>query len=164
MKKYGGIIKLSILLLLAPVIIWKLAIGQTFGLYQENRHLTNSSPDSISQVSTGRFFPPAMTTTSLLGDGTILQQFADVLVKENLSTVSYTPAILGSEGGYHLRLGTWALTGRFVNLVRLVSYIEQQTLPLRISSVHFETSNLKPTGRQAEKVLTMTLSFISIEK
>lgn len=157
MKKYSGVIKLAILLVLAPIIIWKLGLAQTVGLYQENVQLTNTVPENVDRSFHERSLPQ---TTPLLSNGILLQSFAANLTTENIKTVNYNPEVIDSEGGYSLYLGTWALTGRFVNLVRLVSQIEKQQLPLHISSVCFETT--KP-GRE-EKKLMMTVSFINIEK
>lgn len=157
MKKYSGVIKLAILLILAPVIIWKLGLAQTVSLYRENVQLMNTVPNSVVGTFSERSPPKA---TSLLGNGAVLQLFANNLATENIKTANYTPEVVDSEGDYNLYLGTWILTGRFVNLVRLVSQIEQQQLPLHISSVCFETTK---SGRE-EKKLMMTVSFINVEK
>ncbi len=157
MKKYNGIIKLVVLLILAPIIIWKFGLKQTADLYWESKQLTNYVPSNISKTS-NEHYPSKVQ--SLLGDGSILQLCAANLVAENIKTVDYAPEIIDSEGGYNLYCGTWTLTGRFIHLVKLVSQIERQQPPLRISSLCFEVT--KP--RQEEKKLIMTVSFINIEK
>lgn len=158
MKKYSGIIKLIILCIIAPIIIWELGPGKTVNLYQKNQQLTKASPDSIVRAKTNH---NPLTANSLLSNGTILQQFAEDLDTEEIKTINYTPEILASEGKYNLYLGTWTLTGRFISLVRLVAQIEKQQSFLRISSVHFETI---ATPKQKTGQLTMALSFINIEK
>lgn len=157
MKKYNGVIKLAVLLVLAPIIIWKLGLAQTVELYQEKLQQINAVPENVNITFKERS-PPQ--TTSLLSNGILLQLFATNLVTENIKTASYAPEVVDSEGDYNLYLGTWTLTGRFVNLVRLVSQIEKQQLPLHISSVCFETTK---SGRE-EKKLMMTVSFMNIEK
>lgn len=157
MKKYSGVIKLVFLLVLAPIIIWELGLKKTVGLYQENLHLTTSYPNRLLPAKSSE----PLTTEPLLANGTILQLFSKNLAAEDIQTVNYTPEIIDSESGYNLYCGAWVLSGKFINLVRLVSQIEKEKLPLRMSSICFESVSNSRTG---EKKLTMTMSLVNIEK
>jgi len=159
MKKYNGIIKFISLLVLLPIIIWELGLKKTVSLYQESLHVSTSSyPDSIIHpVKKSKSF----TAMSILANGTILQLFSQNLATENLQTVNYIPEIIDSENGYNLYYGTWVVSGNFINMVKLVSQIEKERLPLRISSVCFESKKNMRTG---ENKLYMTMSLVNIEK
>jgi len=143
MKQYSGIIKLACLLILAPIVIWKFALGNTYNLYREKQTAgkLNRETPMLSQVSK----PIASTTASepLLSNGKILKILANTLAAEEVEVLGYTPEIIDEENNYKLYCGKLILSGGYIDLVKVVSAIEKAGLPIKIASMSFEYDHKK---------------------
>ncbi len=159
MKNYSGISKLVCLLVLAPIIIWKLGLGETYTLYKEKNRL-----EALNQSTpVGQKDPTLHTPASsdpLISNGKFLQMFTDSLATEQVEVVGYTPEMIDSEGDYKLYCGKLVLAGSYINLVKSISLIEKASLPLKIASANFEYDAKK---RDASKKISLSLLIEQVE-
>lgn len=160
MKQYSGIIKLVCLLFLAPIIIWNFALGSTYNLYKEKQKVEelNLKTPAMAQVSQ----PSTSTDVSkpLLSNGNILKILADTLSVHKVDVVSYTPEIIDEENNYKLYCGKLVLSGGYIDLVKIISAIENMDLPIKIASMYFEYDRKK---RDTSKKVSLQLVIEQIE-
>ncbi len=158
MEKYNGIIKSFCLLVLLPIIIWLFALKGTCHLYIENRDIANlSSVDSIAVIRNENI---PIVSKSLLSNGEILQLLASNFADNDIRFISYTPQIIDSENNYKLYMGRLIVCSRFINLIKLISFIENAKLPLKILSINFEYNVNQKYDRNR---IVMTIFLESIE-
>lgn len=160
MRSYNGIIKFICLLFIAPVVVWKFGIGETYTLYKEKQKLLdlNKKIPAISSISVAN--TTIFTTEPLLSNGRFLQLFTDSLASKQIEIVSYTPEMIDSEGEAKLYCGKLMLAGGYIELVQMVSVIEKATLPLKIASMSFEYDTKK---RDVSKKIYLSLLVEQIE-
>lgn len=159
MKTYSGIIRLVVLIIIVPLLIWVFALRDTSHLYRQKCIVQKKShsilfPTSIKQPDSSFFSEP------ILSNGKILQVFEDSLSKLNLEIIKYTPELIDSEGECRLYIGKLLLGGRYIELVNMISIIEKAVLPLRIVSLAFEYERKK---RKPPFFVTMTVLIEQIE-
>lgn len=160
MKTYSGIVKLVCLLVLAPLVIWKLGIGNTCNLYKEKQKaeaLSQKAPEPIKDSGQALF---SVASAPLLSNGNLLQLFTDSLAANRVKVVSYTPEMIDSEGNYQLYCGKLLLAGGYIDLVKVISILESATLPLKIVSASFEHDDKK---RDASPDVSLHLLIEQIE-
>lgn len=161
MKTYNGIIKLVCLIVVAPLFIWMFALKDTFYLYGEN-HKAQKMNQSFSLSDVQDQVSPSSISSSepLLSNGKLLHLFAHDLSDLEIEVVSYTPELIDSESQYKLYLGKLVLAGRYIELVRMVSIIEQSRIPIKIASLSFEYDRKK---RKPDFSITMTMLLEQVE-
>ncbi|MDR0894158.1 MAG: hypothetical protein LBN06_02475 [Prevotellaceae bacterium] len=162
MKQYNGIIKLLCLLVVAPIVIWLTTLKGTSELHSDHERLIQQS----RQSSSARQFPaPSLADVAssepLLSNGKILQVMAETLTTGQVNVVSYSPEEVRTEGESSLYLGALTLSGRYIELVKVLRDTEQMQLPLKIASVRFEYDRKQ---RHAAKVLTCRILLEQIEQ
>ncbi len=160
MKNYSGISKLICILVLAPILIWKLGPGETYTLYKEKQRL--EALNQSTPVTNKGFASQSPVTSSepLISNGKLLQLFADSLAAEQVEVVSYTPEMIDSEDDYKLYCGKLLLSGGYINLVKSISLIEKANLPLKIASISFECDTKK---RDTPKGISLYLLIEQVE-
>lgn len=159
MKKYIGIIKITVLLVLFPLIIWELTLKKTYLLSKENDLLEvqlMALKDSIPRL-TELALPE---TTPLLSNAKLLEMITDYLKETNVEIVSYQPSLINEDATYKLYVGILILRGNYINLVKTIDTIEKKKLPVKLSSVRFALNSTK--GKETNRV-ELTLIFQQIE-
>ena len=163
MKQYLGIIKLVCLLIVTPIIIWNLSVKDTFSLYRQNKEVKSLS-SSLNMQTAGvpkqNIIAPTVTDP-FISNGRILATISDSLKKERVEIVGYTPTVIDTESNQALYKGELVLAGRYINLVKIIDFIERSDMPLKVSSLSFEYDRKK---RNAEKVILLTATIYQIEK
>ena len=162
MRAYLGIIKLVCLLILVPIITWNLSIKETFALYKQNKEVEVIS-DALDRQTVGTqiAIPAIITSEALLSNGKILSIISDSIKSERVEIVKYTPTVIDAENDWELCAGELILSGRYINLVKIISFIENSDLPLKVSSLNFEYDRKK---RDPAKYITLTIILHQIEK
>lgn len=159
MKKYIGIIKITVLLVLFPLIIWELTLKKTYLLSKENDLLEvqlMALKDSIPRL-TELALPE---TTPLLSNAKLLEMITDYLKETNVEIVSYQPSLINEDATYKLYVGILILRGNYINLVKTIDTIEKKKLPVKLSSVRFALNSTKGKGTNR---VELTLIFQQIE-
>ena len=162
MKQYFGIIKLVCLLIVAPVIIWNLSVKDTLSLYRQNKEVKSlSSSLNMQAVDPKQNITLQTETDPFISNGLILAAISDSLKKERVEIMGYTPTAIDTESNQTLYRGELVLAGRYINLVRIIDFIERSDMPVKVSSLSFEYDRKK---RSAEKVILLTAALYQIEK
>lgn len=159
MKHYTGIIKIAILIILSPAIIWELSLKKTYALYNENKQaeLLVNKIDSGHNCSPEPFIA---NSTPMISNGKLLEILALDLKENQIEVIRYNPALINEIEGCKLYSGILTLQGKFINLVKTIDVIEKKKLPVKLSSSSFSHHSSK--GKPITKV-ELTLIFQQIE-
>ncbi|WP_294592054.1 hypothetical protein [uncultured Bacteroides sp.] len=161
MKTYSGVIKLGCIVFVAPLLIWTFTLKETFHLYKEKNKMRKENQAFTSHASQKQARPIQISPSKpILSNGKFLQIFADSLSGLEIEITDYTPELIDSEGESKLYLGKLVLSGRYVELVRMISIIEKSQLPIKIVSLGFDYDRKK---RKPSSFITMNLLVEQIE-
>jgi hypothetical protein len=144
MKTYSGILKLVCLVVIAPLFIWIFALKDTYDLYKETckMKLENQSISLITLKKQDRTVTK-IPSKPFLSNGKILQILEDSLSNLQIEVSNYTPELIDSEGECKLYLGKLVLAGRYIELVKMISIVEQVRLPVKMVSLNFSYDRKK---------------------
>lgn len=159
MKKNVGIVKIVLLVLVCPIIIWKLSLGKTYDLYKE----VKQAKAQANRVGTGQLDHQksvSFIADPLLSNGELLRMISSDLEDNGIEVVRYTPLLLIEDDNYKLYSGTLLVQGEFINLVKMIDRIERKHLPIKLSSAHF---SYIPFQEEASDVIELTLIFQQVE-
>ena len=161
MKTYSGIIKLVCLIIVAPLLIWTFTLKDTFQLYKEKNKMQKENQGITLHASQGQEQQTQLSPSEpLLSNGKILRLFADSLSNLEVDVTNYMPELMDSEGECKLYLGKLVLSGRYIELVKMISMIEQAHLPIKIASLSFDYDRRK---RKPSSYITMSILLEQIE-
>lgn len=161
MKTYSGILKLVCLVFVAPLLMWTFTLKGTHHLYKEKNKMLNDNQAFTSHTSQKQVHSIQISQSKpILSNGKFLQLFADSLSSLEIEITDYTPELIDSEGESKLYLGKLVLSGRYIELVRMISIIEKSQLPIKIVSLNFDYDRKK---RKPSSFITMNLLVEQIE-
>lgn len=147
MKSRYTIIKLAVLLIVAPVVIWVAALSKTARLYRDYRNL-GKSVEAIHEEGQRLNLADAVHQ-DLISDGHILagieKQFSGV------SVYSFTPKVEIEEAGLSLVKTKIELKGDYKSLLRVLHGLEEDG-NYALSDITFERKD------QREKKVTLKLT------
>lgn len=142
--KYTGIIKFLALIFLTPAAIWWLALSRTVKQYGEFRRLSHEisvEPKPESSQS------DCILSEPLLSGGGIVR-IADTLCSSTgCSVISYSPRAEEANGNVRLCTASLTLSGRFLELVKILDGMESSDKGLRcpnVSMVLYDRKNGLP--------------------
>lgn len=148
MRLSPGILKLAVLLVGLPIILWLAAFSKTMSLYGEYRNLSKS--EVADSVSLQRF--TVSCENRLAGDCLIkgiLTGDDDVVINE------YAPSVEKSDGGLSIVRARLQLKGRFIPLLKVVHLLENQP-DISLADICFSHK----TGK--EPLVTLDLDLIQL--
>lgn len=150
MKNYVSIIKLFVLLGLAPVAIYTLSISDTIGLYKEYR----KAGKSVGTVATGGMVAEFPSSAPMLNSGTLMGMISGVCVENNVLVDLFSPKEIGREGALRLVSAKLKLMGEFVGLLKVLACIEDVP-DIKLNSVKFSTVKSGKNGKTIQLELTL---------
>ena len=148
MRLSPGTLKLTVLIVGLPIILWMAAFSKTLSLYGEYRHLSKSeTSDSISSQrfavsGENRLAGDCLIREILSGDG-------DVVINE------YAPSVEKSDGGLSIVRARLQLKGRFIPLLEVVHFLENQQ-DISLADICFSHKSGK------EMLVTLDLDLIQL--
>lgn len=148
MRLSPGALKLTALIVGLPIILWIAAFSKTLSLYGEYRHLSKS--ETSDSISSQRFAVPAKNR--LAGDcliREILSGDGDVVINE------YAPSVEKSDGGLSIVRARLQLKGRFIPLLEVVHFLENQQ-DISLADICFSHKSGK------EMLVTLDLDLIQL--
>ncbi len=161
MKTYSGIIKLVCLVIVLPLFTWIFALRETVHLYTEKNKMQKENLGISLRASQNQQQQVQRSSSrSLLSNGKILQLFADSMSKLEINMINYTPELIDSESDCKLYLGELTLSGKYIDLVKMISIIEQAHLPIKLVSLSF---NYDRKERKPSSFITMVMFVEQIE-
>ena len=148
MRLSPGTLKLTVLIVGLPIILWMAAFSKTLSLYGEYRHLSKS--ETSDSISSQRFAVPAKNR--LAGDCLIREIRSgdgDVVINE------YAPSVEKSDGGLSIVRARLQLKGRFIPLLEVVHFLENQQ-DISLADICFSHKSGK------EMLVTLDLDLIQL--
>lgn len=159
MKKYTGILKITALLIIFPIVVWELTLKKTYSIYRENKQM-EVQVLAINNERSHPSVPTVLATSPLLSNGKLLEMITDSLKESGIEIVSYQPSLINEDNEYKLYSGTMVIRGNFINLVKAIDSIEKRKLPVKLSSASFSYN--PPKGKDGNAI-ELTLIFQQIE-
>lgn len=161
MKTYSGIVKLVCLVIVVPLFIWIFTLRETVHLYKEKDKMQKENHGISLRASQNQQQQVQQSSSrSLLSNGKILQLFADSMSGLEIDVINYTPELIDSESECKLYLGKLTLSGRYIELVKMISIIEQAHLPMKLVSLSFDYDREE---RKPSSFITMVMFVEQIE-
>lgn len=150
MKRYYPIMKLAVLLVLAPVVIYALTLSDTVSLYREY-HEVKESAGAVMPADSGKDLEG---TEPMLSSGVMMRRLSGVCAGSKVSVGHYSPVEEGREGTLRLVSARLELTGDFIGLLKVLSCIEDME-EIRVSDAGFRTVKEGKNGKTVRLELTM---------
>lgn len=154
MRQYASMIKLTALLVLAPVVIYVLSVSGTIGLYKEYRQARESSVTSPVIERTEGF----SVSAPMLSSGELMRTISGVCAENKVTVGNYSPKEVGREGNLRLVSAQLCLMGDFVGLLNVLARTEEIS-DIKISGAEFSTMKV---GKK-EKTIHLELTVVQVE-
>lgn len=154
MKRYASIIKLTSLLVLAPIVIYVLSLSNTIGLYKEYRQ-TKESFGTAPVVDRVRDFS---ASAPMLSSGVLVRMISGICAENKVTVGHFSPEEVGREGNMSLVSARLGLTGDYIGLLKVLAKVEDIS-DIRISSAEFSTMKVGKNGRTVQ----LELAVVQVE-
>lgn len=154
MKRYASIIKLTALLVFAPVVIYVLSVSDTIGLYKEYLKASESAVTSPVMERTEDFSASA----PILSSGMLMRMISGVCAENKVTVGYFTPEEVGRESDLRLVSAQLCLTGNFVGLLKVLAQVEE-ICDIKISGAEFSTMKV---GKK-DKTIQLELTVVQVE-
>ncbi len=148
MKKCISIIKLTALLVLAPVTIYVMSVSDTVKLYKEYRQ----AKESAGTINVADGVDESSASAPMLSSGVLMRMISGVCAENKVSVGHFSPKEIGREGALHLVSVQLDLTGNFAG--KVLSSIEN-VRDIKISSAEFSTIKVGKSGKTVQLELTV---------
>lgn len=159
MRKNSGLLKIVLLFLIFPLVIWQLSLKKTYQLYKENMEFAQRIV-AINKNRIEENRPVVLFTSPLLSNGRFLKE-VDTLLKEfRVEMIRYQPILINEESSSKLYAGSLVLRGSYINLIKMIDAIERKKLPIKLSSAMF---SCKPSTGKEVREIELVLLFQQIE-
>lgn len=130
-KQWLGIIKLIMLLLALPLVLWLSTLSKTAGRINEYYELKGkaSSTPALEVI-------PEITATRMVNGEPFIGELGALTKSENIVMLNYCPKLLKEDDGLFLYSANIHAQGGFISLLKLVHFLEQKEY-VGISSLSF---------------------------
>ncbi len=131
--KYRGLAYLVALLVLLPLLAWRLALADTASQWRMARRMEWLLPEMREQAASPVASAAAVSATEQIRDGELL---GEILCGPGCcEVVKYTPYLSGSTDGLTLHTAEVVLNTDYASLVRIVDNVECNMPQVRLRSV-----------------------------
>lgn len=164
-KRYKGVVKLAVLLVVVPLFVWQYAVRSTVrqwrGTMKSRRQITELRNSQIPETSPHEIL--ALDHEMILS-GLVVAELLPYIESEKLVIVHFSPYITSETDGILLTTGQLSVQGEFTGIVKLLDKIEREVSACKIISTHYRTS--KPRNRNDTKTLgcTIYIQQITVKK
>lgn len=152
---YRGIIDMALLLLVAPLLTYRLAISSTIATWkvsrEESKELIVIQGDSVGSQKPTAF---KYDDIEMIESGLLLEQLLDGNNNFAVSIIKYTPYMTYNQNGIRIRTAELILGGSFSSLVKTIERIEKSILTCKIISADF---HIAKTGNNRRSQLQLSL-------
>lgn len=155
MKKHLPFLKIILLFILVPVIIYIAAISKTVKGVNEYRQIQKEIENVNSEIYTIK----PIGNAPILSSGAIIGLLSKECKDLDVHVRHYLPTEIESEKDISLYSADILFSGRFVPLVKIMSYISQHIDGVRIMSCSFRIEENKGIPVS----ILMSISVMSIE-
>lgn len=147
MSRYKGIAHLAALILLVPLAAWKLAIGDTVGMWLETRRISGELGLTQTAPGVAQGERVAAADEEMIESGLLMGEILELANAAGIEVVRYTPFAPADVDGLSLCTAEITLKGAYVAIVRTISEMEASRDGCRIVSLGFRTVR-KPGERR----------------
>lgn len=138
-KKYTGILKLGVLLLVMPLVVWGWGLRRTVDLWSNYTYVKKRLEQIPAKGLIRQSTDWADTSQGLLlPDGRLLEVMAADFRKRKIVVIGFTPFLAQEESGFALYTGELLLSGSYIPLVRSVYEMEKRYSAVKIISADFQ--------------------------
>lgn len=155
--KYGGIVRLALLLIVLPVAVYRFSLGRTVALWGEVRE--GERIIEAAEAGNERNAPAAvLDTAERIAGGGLLDSLSRFLAGGEVAVVRYTPFLTRDGDDFALRTAEIVLSGGFAPLVRTLERLERCLPDGRFLSAELKTVR---RGRQTSLQLTLVVQQLT---
>ena len=153
--KYEGLTYLALLVIILPLVVWRLSLARTAGRWSEVRR-NEQRIESLARESRSESLPEDLQTQApdLLSGGAVLDSLGAVLSDTGVQVVRYMPYRIGQGGTFTVQAAEIVLSGRYCDLIRVTDCLECRFPGCRLVSAGFKTVRRK---RQEHLQLTLVV-------
>lgn len=157
MNKYKGLLYLGLLMIVAPLIAYRYALGETVSQWVK----TGQIRQQVEQLKQSERIAPAQAVgidsggMEMIRSGLLVAGLLPVIESENLTLEHFSPFLTSDQNGITLTTGQFSVQGRFSGIVRLIDKIEREIPSCKIISARFQTA--KPRNRGGIRTLNCTI-------
>ena len=150
--KYEGVVRLVLLLVVLPAVVYRLSLGRTVALWGEVRRTERT----LAEAEAAPVQPDASVV--MLAGGGLLDLLERLDPDSSVRIVSYTPYLTRKGDDFTLRTAEIVLSGDFVPLLRTLDATERELSGCRLLSSGFKTVR---RGRQTSLQLTLVVQQLT---
>lgn len=155
LKKYKGLIYLLLLVIVVPLLVWRLALGSTAKMWRGyNRNTTRIETLRAEQQAGAVPITLQLWEKEQIASGLLLESILPLAEANGAQIQKYTPYMSQSANGLALYTAEVTLTGRYSGMVRMIQEIETGASACRLVSANFKA--VKQRNRP-DPQLTLTL-------
>ncbi|WP_418679901.1 hypothetical protein [Alistipes ihumii] len=156
--KYEGVVRLVLLLVVLPAVVYRLSLERTVALWGEVRRAERTLAESATTPVQPATPVAMLDTVELIAGGGLLDLLERLDPDSSVRIVSYTPYLTREGDDFTLRTAEIVLSGGFVPLLRTLDAAERELSGCRLLSSEFKTIR---RGRQTSLQLTLVVQQLT---
>ncbi|MGN0043805.1 hypothetical protein [Alistipes indistinctus] len=156
--RYEGVVRLVLLLVVLPAVVYRLSLGRTIALWGEVRRAERTLAEADSAPIQPDTPAAMLDTVELIAGGGLLELLERLGPDSSAEVVSYTPYRTREGDDFTLRTAEIVLSGDFVPLLRTLDAAERELSGCRLLSSEFKTVR---RGRQTSLQLTLVVQQLT---
>lgn len=156
--KYEGVVRLALLLVVLPAVVYRLSLGRTVALWGEVRRAERTLAESATTPVQPATPVAMLDTVELIAGGGLLELLERFDPDSSVRIVSYTPYLTRKGDDFTLRTAEIVLSGGFAPLLRTLDATERELSGCRLLSSEFKTIR---RGRQTSLLLTLVVQQLT---
>lgn len=164
MKKYAGLVKLSVLGIVLPWFVWEFALKGTLKLWKRYEgEKARMKQLGEKRLPEGTAVAGKYENELVLAGGKLLEEMAQAVRERDVGVVRYVPVVLHREGKYVLCAGELVLSGSYAGLLHWLDALRREEPSVKVVSAGFRLFREK-YGDEPELRLTLVLVQLGKDK
>ena len=156
--RYEGVVRLVLLLVVLPAVVYRLSLGRTVALWGEVRRAERTLAEAEAAPVQPDTSAAMLDTVELIAGGGLLELLERLGPDSSAEVVSYTPYLTREGDDFTLRTAEIVLSGGFVPLLRTLDAAERELSGCRLLSSGFKTVR---RGRQTSLQFTLIVQQLT---
>lgn len=155
-RQYREFLKLAGMIVCVPLVAWWFGFRQTISMWRECR-ARQDELRLLHRKNSGQpvaFYGENVSAREVLNNGVLLERLSEVMKKNGVRTVRYTPYLTREEGSLQIHTGELVLSGGFIPLLKVADRMERDGALGKMVGCGFR---MVPDRAKKEKQLCMTL-------
>ncbi len=154
--KYKGLARLALVLLIAPLLVYKYALGGTLKQWRTTaKYRQQTEQLRIAGAQSAKPQNTCTIDTEMVLSGLVVAELLPFIESEKLWIEHFSPCVTSDRDGIRLTTGQLSVRGKFTGIVGLIDRIEREMPWCKILSLQFRV--VKPRNRGSTKTLVCTI-------